>query len=155
MTVTEEPLSSSPQRYRHLGPLGTCTRLGIGTWMMVHAVAHGIGPSDALFGLVVPNALVFAVLATRGRFARPLRATGPLAHVANFAIVIAFLNLLHVPSLLFYGSASLLAAARGYGGCEMLAVWNWLRRRDDQFACPFYLPFDVVDQLVTGRPRPC
>ncbi len=155
MSLTDELLTPSPQRVGYLGPLGTCARLGVGTWMLFHAVDDGVGYADALLGLVVPNALVFAVLAARGSSAPPLRMNGPVAHVVNVGIAFALLYFVHVPGLLFVGTAALLAAARSYGGCEMFAVWNWLRRRDDQFACPFFLPFDVVDQLVTGRDRPC
>ena len=155
MSVTQESTSASRQRTRHLGPVGTSARIVVGAWMLIHAIDHGVGPADVLLGLVVPNAVVFAVLAARGASAPPLRMNGPLAHVANVAVAFGLLQFVHVPGLLFIGTASLLAAARGYGGCEMFAVWNWLRRRDDQFACPFFLPCDLVDQLVTGRGRPC
>ena len=33
---------------------------------------------------------------------------------------------------LFYGVSMLLAALRSYTGCEVLAISNWLLRRDDQ-----------------------
>ena len=36
----------------------------------------------------------------------------------------------------------LLAAARGYAGCEVLAASNWLLRRDDQVGCALFLPVD-------------
>jgi hypothetical protein len=42
----------------------------------------------------------------------------------------------------------LLAAARGYAGCEVLAVFNWLLRRDDQVGCVL---FAAVDQLEHAR----
>jgi hypothetical protein len=37
-------------------------------------------------------------------------------------------------TLVFYGASMLLAALRGYGGCEVLAASNWLLGRDDQVA---------------------
>jgi hypothetical protein len=40
----------------------------------------------------------------------------------------------------------LLAAARGYGGCEVLAVSNWLLRRDDQVGCLVLSPLDRLEQ---------
>ena len=119
MSVTGESISASPQRVRHIGPLGTCARLVVGTWMLIHAVEHGVGPTDVLLGLVVPHALVFTVLAARGASAPPLRMNGPVAHGANVAIAFGLLQFVHVPGLLFIGTASLLAAARSYGGCEM------------------------------------
>jgi hypothetical protein len=53
-------------------------------------------------------------------------------------------------ALLFYGASMLLAAARGYAGCEVLAVSNWLLRRDDQVGCVLFTP---VDALTRGRRR--
>jgi hypothetical protein len=36
----------------------------------------------------------------------------------------------------------LLAALRGYAGCEVLAVPNWLLDRDDQIGCALFWPID-------------
>jgi hypothetical protein len=49
-------------------------------------------------------------------------------------------------ALIFYGASMLLAALRGYAGCEVLAVSNWLLRRDDQIGCVVFWPIDSVDQ---------
>jgi hypothetical protein len=38
-------------------------------------------------------------------------------------------------ALIFYGATLLLAAVRGDAGCEVLAVSNWVLRRDDQVGC--------------------
>ncbi len=38
-------------------------------------------------------------------------------------------------ALIFYGASMLLAAVRGYAGCKVLAVSNWVLRRDDQVGC--------------------
>jgi hypothetical protein len=48
-------------------------------------------------------------------------------------------------ALYFYGAAMLLAAVRGYGGCEVLAVSNWLLRRDDQVGCVLFWPVDALE----------
>ena len=45
-------------------------------------------------------------------------------------------------ALIFYGASVLLAAARGYAGCEVLAASNWLLRRVDQVGCRLFLPVD-------------
>lgn len=155
MTIANQGQSPVRKRQRGIGPLGTAARAGVGTWLLVLAFQAGIRPIDVVLGLVVANGIVFAVLAARGADAPPLRMTGPVAHVANFGIGIAVLNFGGVPGLLFVGSAALLAAARGYSGCEMFAVWNWLRRRDDQFACPYFICCDIVDEAITGRGRAC
>jgi hypothetical protein len=44
-----------------------------------------------------------------------------------------------------------LAAARGYAGCEVLAVSNWLLRRDDQIGCAVFWPIDQLEQHRTAR----
>jgi len=46
----------------------------------------------------------------------------------------------------FYGTSMLLAAARGYAGCEVLAVSNWLLRRDDQIGCVVFGPVDGAER---------
>jgi len=44
-------------------------------------------------------------------------------------------------ALIFYGASMLLAAARGYAGCEVLAVSNWLLRDDEQVGCGLFAPW--------------
>ncbi len=53
--------------------------------------------------------------------------------------------------LLFYGSYLLLADARGYAGCESLAISNWLLRRNDQVGCVVFSPLDAVEARATGK----
>jgi hypothetical protein len=48
-------------------------------------------------------------------------------------------------TLIFYGASMLLAALRGYASCEVLAVSNWLLRRDDQVGCAVFWPIDYGD----------
>ena len=62
-------------------------------------------------------------------------------------VIVLALSLVFPPAtvLLFYGSAMLLAAATGNGACEVTAVSNWLRGRDDQVGCPLFAPFDALD----------
>jgi len=55
-------------------------------------------------------------------------------------------------ALLFYGGSMLLAAARGYAGCEVLAVSNWLLRRDDQVGCVPFWPIDALERHTARRP---
>jgi hypothetical protein len=49
----------------------------------------------------------------------------------------------------------LLAAARGFAACEMLAVWNLLRSRDDRIGCPIFSPVDHLEEQITGCRRDC
>jgi hypothetical protein len=79
---------------------------------------------------------------------------GPLAQVVNIAVFVAlyltpsYAPMLSVTSdaaLLFYGASMLLAAVRGYAGCEVLAVSNWVLRRDDQIGCIVFGPVDMAE----------
>ncbi len=77
-----------------------------------------------------------------------LEAAGPAGHVLNLAVFLA-LYLWEPTSdaaLVFYGASMLLAALRGYGGCEVLAVPNWLLRRDDQVGCAVFWPIDRLER---------
>jgi hypothetical protein len=45
----------------------------------------------------------------------------------------------------------LLAALRGYAGCEVLAISNWLLRRDDQVGCLVLSPIDELERRRRQR----
>jgi hypothetical protein len=92
-----------------------------------------------------------------------LVATGIPAQVGNvIALVALYLTPQYAPALsvtsdaalLFYGGSMLLAAARGYAGCEVLAVSNWLLRRDDQVGCLVFSPLDQLERRWLHRTRP-
>ncbi|MFI5283761.1 MAG: hypothetical protein ACHQ0J_11625 [Candidatus Dormibacterales bacterium] len=51
-------------------------------------------------------------------------------------------------ALISYGASMLLAAARGYGGCEVLAISNWILRRDDQIGCLVLSPIDDYERQL-------
>jgi hypothetical protein len=155
VTFTEHLPTSTAPGQRQIGPLSTAARLLVGVFLVVVASVDRPRPVDMVVGLVVANAVVFVALSARGADARPLRFTGPAGHVINIGLIVAFYAWNPIAANLFYGPAMLLAAARGYGACEMFAVWNWVRRRDDQFGCPFFLPVDLVDARLTGRGFTC
>jgi hypothetical protein len=56
------------------------------------------------------------------------------------------LDVLSDAALLFYGTAMLVAALREYASCEVLAVSNWLLRRDDQVGCLLFEPIDRAER---------
>jgi hypothetical protein len=138
---------------RSIGPWGTTARVVVGAAMLVGAVILGIGALDAALGLVVFPLAVVALVAIRGRGANPVRLTGTEGHCITCAVGVAAFLLVPVAALLFYGSSMLVAAARGYGGCETFAISNWLRRRDDQIACPVFDPVDRAERRATARDR--
>jgi hypothetical protein len=82
-----------------------------------------------------------------------LQATGPVAHAVNVAVFVVLYLWLPTSdaALLFYGASMWLAAPCGYAGCEVLAVSNWLLRRDDQVGCAVFWPIDQLEQHRTAR----
>jgi hypothetical protein len=120
--------------------------LGSVTW---GHLTRGFHLSAWLLGLVGFPALLLAGQWLRARrIPTPLRATGPVAHALNLAVFLA-LYLLEPTSdatLILYGASMLLAALRGYASCEVLAVSNWLLRRDDQVGCAVFWPIDYGER---------
>jgi hypothetical protein len=101
------------------------------------------------FGLLGFPAVLLALQWLHARRTRtPLHATGPVAHLVNLTVfgVLYLIEATSDAALLFYGASMLLAAARGYAGCEVLAVSNWLLRRDDQVGCAVFLPVDRLER---------
>jgi hypothetical protein len=152
MAVTAIDTHSSGRR-RGIGPLGTTARvivagllLGSVTW---GHLTRGFHPSAWLLGLVGFPALLLAGQWLRARRTpSSLRATGPIGHTLNLAVflVLYLLEATSDATLLFYGASMLLAALRGYAGCEVLAVSNWLLRRDDQVGCAVFWPIDHLER---------
>ncbi len=136
---------------RDLGKWGTIARVLLGAGFVVAAFSIGVKWHDAAIGLVAFPVAVMLVIAFRGRSAAPLRLFGSSGHGLNCVIAIAAFVLLLVPALLFYGASMLLAAVRGYGGCELFAASNWLLERDDQIACPVFTPIDAAETRSLHR----
>jgi hypothetical protein len=117
-------------------------------------LTRGFDPSAWLLGLVgFPALLVVGQWLRARRTPTPLQATGPVAHALNVAVFVV-LYLLEPTSdaaPLFYGASMWLAAARGYAGCEVLAVSNWLLGRDDQVGCALFWPIDQLERHRTTR----
>ena len=145
--------SQATGRQRGIGPAGTAARVIVGGLLLGSVaqghVARGFHLSSWVLGLVG-----FPVLLRAGQWLRArrtptqLRATGPVGHALNLALFLA-LYLVEFTSdaaLIFYGASMLLAALRGYAGCEVLAVSNWLLRRDDQVGCALFWPIDQLER---------
>ena len=147
------------------GAFGTAARFAVGL-VLVGSVVYGqasshFTPAAWILGLLGFPALLLSWQWLRAlRTPAPFRATGPAGHLLNLAIFLAlYLTFWYAPpiaftsdaALIFYGVSMLLAAARGYAGCEVLAVTNWLLHRDDQVGCVLFGPIDHVEAAVLRR----
>ena len=141
---------------RRIGPVGTLARLaGAGAliWVAV-GLGDGVQWWDAALGFAAFPGVVLAAQWLRLRFTRAqLQATEGFGFCLVMAAAAALLavDATRDAAALFFGSSLVLAAARGYAGCEVLAISNWILRRDDQVGCLLYSPIDKVEARVTGR----
>lgn len=128
--------------------------------MIVAAVLSGAGLGEWILGAAVFPAVLVVWQKIRTTIdPEPIMQVGPLAHVVT---AISFLMLYSTPSyapalsvtsgaaLIFFGASMLIAAVRGYRGCEVLALPNWLLGRNDQVGCVLYSPIDRLESRA-GR----
>lgn len=142
---------AQPATARRIGPWGTAARVVGGAAMLAGAAVLGIDAFDALVGLVVFPLAVSAVLAVRGWDAPPLRFTGPAACCLVCALGAAGFILVPEAAFLFLATGMLIAGVRGDAGCELSAVSNLLRRREDEIACPVFDPIDAPERRAEHR----
>ncbi len=152
--------SDSANRKRAIGVAGTIGRVLLGLGLLYLAFTDGGKPEwglqwqGPLLGLVAFPVALLAFQALRLRFTTAtLNATGLVGFAVNLCIgaVLYAIPFTRDAMLLFYGASLLLAAARGYAGCESLAISNWLLRRDEQVGCVVFSPLDAVEARATGK----
>ena len=155
---------------RQIGSIGTAARVVIGLLLLADGavggkvvvangkVQTGFDPLAVALGLVGFPLLALGVQwliarRTRVRF----QATGPAATAINMLVFFALvltpwyarpLSFTSGAALVFYGASMLLAALRGYGGCEVLAIANWILGRDDQVGCLVLTPIDNLENRL-------
>ena len=151
--------SGTARRSRAIGPAGTAARILLGGYLagsVIEAeISGGFTPLLWAVGLLAfPGVLLAAHWARARRGGERLYAIGPVAHLVTLA---GFMALTLIPeynraidvtgdaAVIFVGTSMLLAAARGYAGCEVLAISNWLLRRHDQLGCMVFAPVDVAE----------
>lgn len=151
---------------RVIGVWGTTARVVVGAAMVGSVVyghaARGWHLSAWLLGLLVFPAVVLAGMWWRARRRpAPLRALGPVWDAVSLAVFLALwltwwyapaVDVLSDAALVFYGGSMLVAAVRGYGGCEVFAVPNWLLRRDDRVGCALFLPIEAAEARRVEQP---
>ncbi len=153
---------------RQIGAIGTAARVVLGLVFLVLGVtgAHvsvihgqvrsGFDPLSVAIGLVGFPAVVLAWQWLRARIAPTrLQATGPVSTTLNILVLLALLltplyarplSFTSDAALVFYGASMLLAALRGYSGCEVTAISNWILGRDDQVGCLVLGPVDDLER---------
>lgn len=160
---------------RNIGRTGTTARVLIGLALLVfgafghstatasgrmigidfaHLEFNGAALAVGLIGLPAVT-VAFQWLRSRRVEAR-LNETGPMSAVINIVVTLGLVLVTTylVPAIafvgfgavVFYGASMLLAAFRGYAGCEVLAVSNWILHRDDQIGCLLLSPIDRFEQ---------
>ena len=137
-------------RRRAIGPAGTAGRVLLGLGLIYIALSDGLAWHEALLGLFgFPALAIVGVLLWQeiAGTSTAIRATGQLGLCLATGVIFA---LFAVPftgaaTALFLGSTLLLAAIRGYAGCEVTAISNWLLRRDDEVGCLVFSPLDEVE----------
>jgi hypothetical protein len=165
MMATGSPQSAANRR--QIGRIGTTARVVLGFVLLAFGMLGGkIILSNGrphlewdwaaiALGLVVFPALLLVLQWIRmSRDRARLEQTGPLPTTLNILVFALLVATASVPAIsfigfaafVFYGASMLLAAARGYGGCEVLAMSNWLLRRDDQIGCLVLSPLDNLEK---------
>ena len=159
MTTLAHTLTRGPAR--QIGPIGTMSRAVIGLALIAVPIAfEGIGwweVGGALVALpLIALALNALLTAGYGRFApeslagRASISSGPacllIAGVIAAGVALAALTPVNGVAIYgFFGVSMLVAALRGYAGCEVLAIPNSISGRTDQVGCMIYTPIDRAE----------
>ena len=158
-------MSTHRERSRQIGPVGTASRLvgGVAA-ILVPLALWGATWWDWGAGLVGFPLLAAAAGATvaslDAAFAGPAQPAGRGRWGVALALVALVLGsatgLTYVTPVdatgvwIFLGISMLLAAAKGYGGCEVLAFPNAISGRRDTIGCVLFAPIDGSERWRPG-----
>jgi hypothetical protein len=142
--------------------LGTTAHVLVGA-LLLGNVIQGHLPSPRLppvrlgTGLLSFPAVLVGLQGSWSDTPDPPRAASPVSHALNLAVfvILYLLEPTGDAALIFYGASMSLAALRGYAGCEVLGVSNWLLHRDDQVGCTSSGPSTswTTTAVASGQPR--
>ena len=145
------PTSRETNTPRQIGPVGTLARVCVGTGLLIFGLTASPTVFELLVGFVVlPAAEMLVLYAIRPQGSEPVHLYGVLGYAANFGTAGLLLAVWTTPATLFYGASVLLAVVKGYAGCEIFALSNFLRRRDDQLACAVFSPLDAIESRASS-----
>jgi hypothetical protein len=153
---------------REIGPIGTAARVVGGLIAIgLPIILGGFGWWDAAAALValplVATGAAAVVTSAYRRLApealarRDAICSGPacslIAIVIGAAVGVDILTPAsgEVALWVWLGGSMLAAAARGLGGCEVLAIPNLMTGRRDQIGCILYTPIDRAEARRAGR----
>ena len=150
---------------RAIGPIGTIGRFLLGPLLIYfgfYSPLENITPStsisllpgywdDLFVGIVMlPMVMVLIQLAWSKIKNQPIKATGSIGFGLNILITIfLFYTPLHHAMWFYLGFSLLVAAARGYAGCEVMAISNWVTGRNDQVGCVIFSPLDAIEKKMS------
>lgn len=155
---------------REIGPIGTGSRILGGLVAIALPIAlSGIDWWDVGVALIalplIATAGAWLVIAGYERYApeslgrRHAICSGPacVLWAIMIAAAVAIDALTAVSGVAFWiwlGASLLVAAARGYGGCEVLAFPNAITGRKYQVGCMIYTPIDTLEARHRAGHRP-
>lgn len=146
---------------RRIGPIGTTARAVGGVLIIALSALYGIGWWDVAGGLVALPLVAIAVTVLARHVVPPDTATraprlmsvAVLGPVLGLATLLTFVSPVDRPAIfVFLGASTLLAAARGEAGCEVLAFPNLLLGSRSAVWCPLYAPFDAAERADSIGP---
>ena len=152
---------------REIGPIGAASRAVVGLIAIAVPIAlSGIGWWDVAAALVVLPLITLALsevvtagyrrYAPRSLMRRHSICSGPgcalVAAVVGVAIALTIATpVSEVAIWSFFGVSMLVAAVRGYAGCEVLAIPNAITDRRDQIGCILFTPIDAAEARRKAR----
>ena len=153
---------------REIGPFGTAGRVAGGALLIAVAIARddSIRAWDVAFAvsalpLIAGLTAALVPVAYQQRAPRALARDGSawsgpslavVALVLGIATALTFVTPANEPAIwLFVGISMLVAAARGQGGCELVALSNVFSGRDDRVGCAVYGPVDEAEARHRAR----
>jgi hypothetical protein len=152
---------------REIGPIGTASRAAGGLIAIAVPIAlGGIGWWDVGAALVALPLITLALsalvtagylrYAPKGLARRHSVCSGPACVLVAAVIAVAIALTIATPVdgvavWSFFGVSMLVAALRGYAGCEVLAIPNAITGRRDQIGCVLYTPIDAAEARSKAR----
>ena len=149
---------------RAIGPIGTVGRIILGPVLIYfgfYSPLEYLVPitnirllpgywDDLIIGIIVlPLMMIALQLTWQWIKNKPIRATGRIGFGFNILITIfLFYTPLHHAMWFYLGFSLLVAAFRGYAGCEVMAISNWVTGRNDQVGCVIFSPIDAIEKKI-------